>query len=1125
MENLYLLFPGSLKPFHDGHFTVLKSYLDAGKEKYDLSGLRILYSEKERSGLTADSSEPVLEKVKDWAEDKYGIEVTLDRVEGSPIRKCTSLILDGTLDTDDTFAMVASGKLKNMERVDKFYDSFNGGKYDGQGNVVKLDVDVTPLMYEGRSDEYDGLPVSGSVVRMDADNKDFENFKTAFTTMTGLDVLTEDDVRDYYDVITEIVEPSSEDGEKLADLLDSGKDGETKYSQTGDKPTPSINENIKDFKMINTKDRRRPAMVRPSRLTERRTFNRRGRKMNEMMSFDDEDTSQGFGGLQPVNLPGSLKPYKEAIVNAISVLWGSGSSGADFTGLVRAVGDYALAVKEYGRGDELTIDAADSVIMSARMPEDKVMDVLVVLAGALEGPGKRMAPPHITFESRRRARGNRLMESRRNRIRRKLAEGCDPNKKLNDGVEPDFDGCDTSTGNQSVDECGIKECGMNEVMSFDDDVDTSKGSMSVEEIEACINGGRPVQRPVYESRLTRNRRKRCCGNGGRPVRPGRRMNEMMSFDDEDPSNDLRPLRSLPDKVNDFVNGASRQRDLELQRDKWRVSPRFSSTSSTKAVTLPSNLKPYSDAIIDAVATISDTMNIDDKGATEIISSVADFVSFVLSTGGKMDDAYYNAMDSVLDVVSGLCPSQECQNVAKDTLDTLKDRVIGVNSTVNESRRRGPIRRPLRESLRKQKDPKKQIALDKAVDSIKSIIGDTDVKDKKVAKKALTKLRNEKKKLAKIDADAKITDVPGVKKFLKAMEKEGHDIAGLNEAFLMKVYNAKKRMSFCLHEDVCIEGRKLNECGIPELKGFIARAQRKLKSLNKDRLNENVSAKVIREKAEQMKSLIALLEEEITYRKEIAKKYNKLNEEDNTDPANAPADGGLNGDITGADPNAAPADDTKPEGDNDGDGEDEDKEVELTSITFKMASRKDAEEFIKDCVDAGVPEEAFEIKGDEKDDEGEDSDKVEEKYKMPSYLRRLFEDEDNTDAPEGDDANADGTDDTGAEDDKPAEDDKKDDEKSDDSDGAVEVVLVDTDYTEDVVNVMKDVYGFTDEEIEDQLGGAIVSGDDEGDGEGSEDAKPETGDDDDDNLDQIDPAEIFGDFGQMADDMSAEDDKK
>lgn len=1099
MENLYLLFPGSLKPFHDGHFTVLKSYLDAGKEKYDLSGLRILYSEKERSGLTADSSEPILEKVKEWVEDKYGIDVTLDRVEGSPIRKCTSLILDGTLDTDDTFAMVASGKLKNIERVDKFYDSFNGGKYDGQGNVIKLDVDVTPLMYEGRPDEYEGLPVSGSVVRMDADNGDFENFRTAFTTMTGLDVLTEDDVRNYYDVITEIVEPSSEDEKKLADLLDSGEDEETKYSQTGDKPTPSINENFKDFKMINTKDRRRPTMVRPSRLSERRMVRPGQHKVNEMT----DNWPPKIDRIDPVKLPAVLKPYKNAINDAVHELWymmKGGTSSERIRQLIQLVGDYALSVKENGRKAENTIMAADSILMWANPQRpysdaqgEKAMDILVVLADALDGEPARPAPPHITFEGRN-VRGNRVVENRRNRLRKKLAEGCDPDKRLNDCDNQEDS--DTST---NLEECGIKECGVNEEdMTFEnEDMDTSKGSMSVEEIESCINGGRPVRKPVHESRLTRNRRKRCCGNGGRPVRPGRRMNE---------NDDFRQGWDDAMKVNDFRQG-------------WKDG--YNKTFS-KGVTLPGNLKPYNDAIIDAVATISDTMNIDEKGATELISSVADFVSFVLSTGGKMDDAYYNAMDAVLDVVANLCPSQECQNVASDTLDTLKDRVIGVNSTVNESRRRGPIRRPLRESLRKQKDPKKQIALDKAVDSIKSIVNDTDVKDKKVAKKALTKLRNEKKKLAKIDADAKITDVPGVKKFLKAMEKEGHDIAGLNESFLKKVYNAKKRMSFCLHEDVSIEGKRLNECGIPELKGFIARAQRKLKSLNKDRLNENASPKLIREKAEQMKSLIALLEEEIVYRKEIARKYNKLNEEDNNEDNNVPADGGLNGDITGADPNAPSDEESKPEDEKKDESEegDEDQEIELTSITFKMASRDAADEFIKDCVDAGVPEEAFEIKdGKSDDEEGEEGDKVEEKYKMPSYLRRLFEDEDNADAPESDDAD---TDDAPEGDVKPEEE-NKDDEKSEDSDGAVEVVLVDTDYTEDVVNVMKDVYGFTDEEIEDQLGGAIVSGEEGKDGEGSEDNKSD--EDDDENLDQIDPAEIFGDFGQMADDMSAEEDKK
>ena len=136
---MVLLFPGSFKPFHDGHFLLLKRYI----EELQPEKLYIIISNKNRSGITAESTEDFIKiALGDRLMDtEINIEIS---PSPSPINYCYKII--GNDPEENEYTMVNSSK-DSDKRIEQFYELFKkGGKYyHDKSYAVKVDIDIEPI--------------------------------------------------------------------------------------------------------------------------------------------------------------------------------------------------------------------------------------------------------------------------------------------------------------------------------------------------------------------------------------------------------------------------------------------------------------------------------------------------------------------------------------------------------------------------------------------------------------------------------------------------------------------------------------------------------------------------------------------------------------------------------------------------------------------------------------------------------------------------------------------------------------------------------------------------------------------------------------------------------------------
>lgn len=190
-----ILIPGSFKPFHDGHLSMIESYL---KSDFKPDLIRFLISKKDRDGISAPVTLKFMKKV--LKKFKGVVEVEVCDLP-SPITECYDIIIHSS---DTTYTIGGSDK-DDDDRIKVIIDAFSKskGKYhdlvtNNNVKVVKSVIKVESLKYKRRGDEYKGKDVSASVCRKDIINDDFEKFKTAYINMIKNGYVTEDDVRTYF---------------------------------------------------------------------------------------------------------------------------------------------------------------------------------------------------------------------------------------------------------------------------------------------------------------------------------------------------------------------------------------------------------------------------------------------------------------------------------------------------------------------------------------------------------------------------------------------------------------------------------------------------------------------------------------------------------------------------------------------------------------------------------------------------------------------------------------------------------------------------------------------------------------------------------------------------------------
>jgi len=327
------------------------------------------------------------------------------------------------------------------------------------------------------------------------------------------------------------------------------------------------------------------------------------------------------------------------------------------------------------------------------------------------------------------------------------------------------------------------------------------------------------------------------------------------------------------------------------------------------------------------------------------------------------------------------------------------------------------------------------------------------------------------------------------------------------ARISKALNEGKESAY---ENTKINGKAVSEYKLEELEALKKKCDEKLK-----KLTECGDAEKKTEECKKLEKLAEILEDEISYRKakDVAEnsglEMKSLNPNDvaKVDEADDDAEEKKD-DEEKADDEEKNDDEEKKDDDND--NPDEDEEVEISSIIVTLASKDAAEDLKQDLVDAGVPEDVIEVEPVENEDEDEDED---EEEKSDSEEEDNAEKENPEESVKHSGNGLNEADDDANADDAEGNKDDSDDNDSDDGDetpeGAYKLILTDTDYVNELSDVLENIWGMEHSEFEELIGGEVVAADD------SEDDEEDKGDEESDAEDaddmDFDPDEIFKDL--------------
>ena len=352
-----------------------------------------------------------------------------------------------------------------------------------------------------------------------------------------------------------------------------------------------------------------------------------------------------------------------------------------------------------------------------------------------------------------------------------------------------------------------------------------------------------------------------------------------------------------------------------------------------------------------------------------------------------------------------------------------------------------------------------------------------------------------------------------KKMKLIMKKK--EIMQLKESLGAEKFNmickAMKSGKKTLYSKKTINGKNITEYSAKELLELLNTIKKQHTNLMKSYKSLYESAtkstkRELRTAIENKERLMLILDEELTYRLTF-KKLNKSkaineDEENPLEPLSVDPTDGDDKDDSSDNESGEDTDETP----------DNDEEVELSRVVITVANQDAADELKQSLVDAGVPDDAIEFETDDETDDSEDSDDTDSEADENSdentdtddtadetsneslhynKFKKLLEDDD----PESDKAD-DSTDDNAKDgEDSDASSDDNSDDSSDSEDKPIKVVLTNTDYVNDLADVLNNEYGISKEEFEEMIGGQIVDdSDDSGDSDDSSDSDDDKSDD-------------------------------
>lgn len=166
-----VLYPGGFKPLTGGHLSLIRRYAELPNVKE----VRLLVGPKSRNGIDQDTAVAIARLFL-----KNDPKITVEPSKyPSPVLTAYKAVEEASR---GEYTLASSSKGDDWERTKSFIKEHQpGGKYSSKlpdgVEVVSLPADPEPAIYSGRSDEYDGLPISASILRKDimgGNKSDFE---------------------------------------------------------------------------------------------------------------------------------------------------------------------------------------------------------------------------------------------------------------------------------------------------------------------------------------------------------------------------------------------------------------------------------------------------------------------------------------------------------------------------------------------------------------------------------------------------------------------------------------------------------------------------------------------------------------------------------------------------------------------------------------------------------------------------------------------------------------------------------------------------------------------------------------------------------------------------------------
>ena len=389
-----------------------------------------------------------------------------------------------------------------------------------------------------------------------------------------------------------------------------------------------------------------------------------------------------------------------------------------------------------------------------------------------------------------------------------------------------------------------------------------------------------------------------------------------------------------------------------------------------------------------------------------------------------------------------------------------------------------------------------------------------------------------------DIDAKIVNESNVK----------------NDKFYNKVRKALMEKQHSLYPNISYNGKSFDKMTIKELRRIYENVSGSLEELKNRTLNESVIEDKVSETLERKQQLLEYIDNEITYRTTREECLKTLNEDgaeisdEELKNLFGPAQGeeeqtSNNSEENNSDENSEESTEETSDENKDEKSEEEGEVVELSRIVITLKDAEAANDLKQACIEAEIPEDAFELENVEEDEESATEDKEEsddnseenneesseesteenyeenanESYEYAKYVKALMEGEFGGEQPaDNSEESTENPDENTEENSDENQEENSDENKEEDEDKQPKFILTNTDYASKLAQVLNDVYGISKDEFEDMIGGPIVEedSDENKDDENKEESSEENSENKEDNKennnedDEIDPSDLF-----------------